>query len=468
MAAGANNTDRDNETLVAIGLSVVAIFLVLAFFGDDLAYAVLQFARWHLIPTAALYPPHAEAVARIETISPDEAAEIGLMGAFGVANSALRVYGVILGLVAAVFGIRYLRSNPHRFDQRHDALSLLERNARIWPSMQPIVGLDLLNEPRETGPWRVADDYIRLCLRHRLIERRATHPMKPDIAPGDWVPVFRLERRGRKHLVAKAVTHADHYPRESVTARHFRLNPEATRAVLVDQLGEPLFRDGRFNLSRWTEWPLQHRALLAALLPIAFGPGQRVGRNFGLAMLNRYNASFYYPDYRRTGKPPIRLADLDQRGINPILARYLGLRYERPRPNEVLGSPIPAPASGAKAVRRFLRRHAWLNVAMLAVLLHARRRGTLITPDFIWLRPVDRTLFYTLNSAGRQNINHATPFPEACGVFAHYFVEDTLGAAVIDPDIETARVGLEADLIEEGWLAKPPREGPARSSRMGV
>lgn len=475
MAQSSQENDKDTEILIAVGLTLVAIALVVAFFGDRIAYAVLVIARWHLIPTGLVYAPHAEAAERIAMMTPADAAEVGIMGALGVANSAFRVYGVIIALGAVVMGVRYLRANPHRYNARHDAWSLLERNARVWPAVQPVVGLDLLNEPRETGPWRVADDYIRLALRHQLIERvvdekllgskakrKAARP--GTVQSGDWLPVYRIVRSKTGKTQAKRVTHADHYPRSSVDEHRFRLADGALKAVLVDQLGEPLFRDGQFSISRWQHWPLQHRALLAALLPIAFGPGKRVGRNLGLSMFNQFNASFYYPNYRKTGKPPIRLSDLDTRGVNPIIARYLGVKYT-PRAGEALDAPIPGPEGGAKAVRAFMRQHAWLNVTMLAILLHARRRGTLITPDFIWLRPIDRTLFYTMNSAGRQNTNHATPFPEACGVFAHYFVEDTLGEAVIDPDVDTAMNGFEAALIDEGWLAEPSGHEQPRDKR---
>ena len=484
MATSNDEREKDTDTAIALGGTLVAVAVAFGVFGDQMAYAILMLAKWHLIPSAWVYGPHAEALETLRGIDLDDAASIGIGGALGVAADAMRVYTAVLIIPLIWVGVVYIRKDPRRYRAKHTALTLLERNARVWPSMQPIVGLDLLETPRETGPWRVADDYIRLALRERMIERRVDEALlgdrpkesiakdvseapsvdpkeKPRFEHDDFIPAYRIKRNAKGKRQAVRVDHADRYPREAVNAQDFRLNRETTRTVLINQLGEPLYNEGRFSLRRWRDWPAQHRALLAALLPIAFGPGSRVGRNAGLAQLNQYNAGFYYPNYQRTGKPPIRVDDLDMRGVNTILKAYLGIN-DKTDDSPVPNGPIPAPPEGAKAVRAFMRKHAYLNVAMLAILLHARRRGTLITPDFIWLRPIDRTLFYTLNSAGRQNKNHATPFPEACGVFSHYFVEDTLGRAILVPDVQTAITGLQSDLIGEGWLAESLRDSSSR------
>ena len=488
MASNTDEREKDTDTLIAIAGVVIALAVLFGFFGDQMAYTLLMIAKWHLVPTALFYPPHAEALASLGRVDLDDAARIGIAGALGIAADAMRVYAIALALPLIGFGVTYIRKDPRRYRGKHNAMTLLERNARIWPAMQPIVGLDLLKAPREKGPWRVADDYIRLALREGMIERRVGEALvgpraegkppipvekAPSVNPGakgklehdDFVPVYRIKRAANGKRKATRIDHASRYPRDAVNAEDFRLNRDTTTAVLINQLGDPLYNEGRFSLRGWKRWPAQHRALLAALLPIAFGPGSRVGRNFGLAQFKQYNAGFYYPDYRKTGKPAIALDDLDMRGVNAILRTYLGIGYGK---DEAADSPvpdgrsIPKPDGGAKAVRAFMRQHAFLNVAMLAILLHARRRGTLITPDFIWLRPIDRTLFYTLNSAGRQNNNHATPFPEACGVFSHYFVEDTMGQAILVPDVRTAVKGLHDDLVGEGWLVDTPRTAASK------
>jgi hypothetical protein len=70
-----------------------------------------------------------------------------------------------------------------------------------------------------------------------------------------------------------------------------------------------------------------------------------------------------------------------------------------------------------EANRLFLR-HPW-EYTYLCHLLHlAKEKGKMGHWDFMWLKPRERTLFYVLNTLGRQ-----TPHPEAVMAFAQYEFE---------------------------------------------
>ncbi|MBR4747704.1 MAG: hypothetical protein IK061_09995, partial [Desulfovibrio sp.] len=96
----------------------------------------------------------------------------------------------------------------------------------------------------------------------------------------------------------------------------------------------------------------------------------------------------------------------------------------------------------------------------------ARRKGVLPTAEFIWLRPVDRRLYYLCNNLGRRSV-----WPEIAGAWAHYQTESLLGSA--DPDfaglgeahVEEACDALEAALFDEGWIA-PERLSPKLAQRL--
>jgi intracellular multiplication protein IcmP len=88
-------------------------------------------------------------------------------------------------------------------------------------------------------------------------------------------------------------------------------------------------------------------------------------------------------------------------------------------------------------------RHAYLLTAMATLLELARTDGVLATAEFIWLKPLDRTLWYTLNSVGRQ-----TAFPEVSGVFAHWLAEKKLDRPLKVPVIEEAVKALNLAIKE--------------------
>lgn len=84
-------------------------------------------------------------------------------------------------------------------------------------------------------------------------------------------------------------------------------------------------------------------------------------------------------------------------------------------------------------------RHAYVRTMMASLLEIARADGVLATAEFLWLKPVDRKLWYVLNSVGRQ-----TAVIEVSGVFAHWKAEKVLGRAMTTPMVKEAVRALDA------------------------
>ena len=105
-------------------------------------------------------------------------------------------------------------------------------------------------------------------------------------------------------------------------------------------------------------------------------------------------------------------------------------------------------------VLRWLRpRHAYVRTMMATLLEIARADGVLATAEFLWLKPVDRKLWYVLNSVGRQ-----TAVIEVSGVFSHWKAEKALGRAMTTPMVKEAVKALDIcvqDILhvsgEERW-----------------
>jgi intracellular multiplication protein IcmP len=96
-----------------------------------------------------------------------------------------------------------------------------------------------------------------------------------------------------------------------------------------------------------------------------------------------------------------------------------------------------------KLTQKIIQRHAYVLTVLAGVLQGAREDGVLPTSEFIWLKPIDRPLWYMLNSLGRQ-----TPFVEVAGPFAHWLAEQQLRRKILSPMIDEAVTGLEMAISE--------------------
>lgn len=94
-----------------------------------------------------------------------------------------------------------------------------------------------------------------------------------------------------------------------------------------------------------------------------------------------------------------------------------------------------------KLVKKVTSSYAYVTTVMASMLLGAREDGVQASADFLWLKPLDRRLWYTLNTVGRQ-----TPFIEVAGIYAHWVSEKEAGRKLVVPMVEEATNAVEAAL----------------------
>jgi len=114
-------------------------------------------------------------------------------------------------------------------------------------------------------------------------------------------------------------------------------------------------------------------------------------------------------------------------------------------------SELVAKHKNAKPVQRVIAIHAYVTTVMASLLSSSREAGVLATSEFIWLKPMDRRIWYILNSVGRP-----TAFAEISGTFAHWLAEKKLGLPLNVPMVDEAVIGL--DLALKDILYKPDEE----------
>ncbi len=106
-----------------------------------------------------------------------------------------------------------------------------------------------------------------------------------------------------------------------------------------------------------------------------------------------------------------------------------------------------------KLVKQITNRHAYVLTVMASMLEGAREDGVQASADFLWLKPIDRRLWYILNAVGRQ-----TPFVEVAGIFAHWLAEKEAHKRLFVPVVDEATKALESALKEVVYKPDAPVE----------
>lgn len=107
----------------------------------------------------------------------------------------------------------------------------------------------------------------------------------------------------------------------------------------------------------------------------------------------------------------------------------------------------------AENVQEILAKHAYLLTVMASLLEGSREDGVVPSAEFLWLKPIDRRLWYMLNCVGRQ-----TPFAEVAGPFAHWRAEKVMGRRSLVPMIDEAIKALEIAVKEVKLTPKELQE----------
>jgi len=178
-----------------------------------------------------------------------------------------------------------------------------------------------------------------------------------------------------------------------------RLNKARAERAFSAQLGRPLLG---------VEQMLPHRKALFAALA---GRACRDGKTAAALLIKLANSA----------------ADgaLDCRGVDALSAQYL---------------------KNSK-VKALFRAHAYEFTLFISLLLLAREDGVVASADFLWVKPIDRRLWYVINNVGRQ-----TPAVEVGGIFNHWYYEVGMKRALSTPKVEGAVEALDVALSEVMYM----------------
>jgi intracellular multiplication protein IcmP len=274
----------------------------------------------------------------------------------------------------------FKKSTRLRYQRKHTMVSLMKDQAVLWPEIAPIVGKqDLL--------------------------------MNGDLDhDGEWAVALTEWEFAEKHGLANR--------------QDKKVDEDKARKVFGAQLGP-----------RWTSFkslPPHRKALYAALL-------LRIAEQKSAKEKDRELAD-YMAYLGGTGSKPVMedaciaklrlmsksFADHGLKGMDVSWADEVFAKYGQ-HPN----------------LLRVHSQHAYVYTVLATMLQLSRSDGILHSPMFIWLKTVDRGLWYMLNNVGRYAFH-----VECAGVAAHWLWEKTVSMPCPTPMVDKAVQGLQIGLLE--------------------
>lgn len=392
------------------------IMLILLFFGIGIFYnfysevinkIVIGFSVAVLTPFSFIFSGAERGISIISKADPVKMVWHDASMALDFAGSYFRwIAGAVIGYIG-LKGMGYGSVNNWR--RRLVFKALLENNVSDFPSIAPAVKLDFLAMNQYKGPWRVVDTHIKLADDNNLLYRKVgdkTTDVKLDaVFTNGWTVMSRLKRR--------------------YTNKGVHLNKKETTKVFEDQLGELMPED-------IMELPSHIRALAASFM--LFINSERTA---AYTLLGQLSASYESDDDYREDIDEVDSYYIDMTGVDEILAnpKYTNV-------DSIL-----------------MEYHADYIYTWLIALLETAKditKGELAPSRYLWVRPVDRTLWYAMNQQGGR-----MPHAEAAGIWAHMEAEKKLEKSLSSPpEVVRAVESMEYELKKELWLPEEKAKMP--------
>ncbi len=112
----------------------------------------------------------------------------------------------------------------------------------------------------------------------------------------------------------------------------------------------------------------------------------------------------------------LRKGSIDYSGVDELIKKHLN-------------SPV---------VQSIIKKHGFVYTIFAGLLKSARETGIVQNALYLWIKPIDRSLWYVLNNMGRRAV-----FAEMAGVFAHFLAEESIGFAIRTPIVDSAVLALQ-------------------------
>lgn len=213
-----------------------------------------------------------------------------------------------------------------------------------------------------------------------------------------------FEPDGRDSTIDPSMTPLEWMKANGVAYEDSELNEESAEEAFANQLGKPWHGIARASL------PVQTVLLLSALHLTGNKAALRERSGIALAWSGGSDGT---------------------KACQEFVKRHIG--------NEKL----------KRIIENIAGKHAYENTVVIAMITKSRdKAGVLASSDLLWVKKVDRSLWYTINNVGRRRFHI-----EGAGSICHYFGEHIGRNKMVDPYVKQAVEGLDGYLDEQGIIS---------------
>jgi len=311
--------------------------------------------------------------------------------------------------------VAYTRSSIANMYQRSFSMrELVKNNVKAFPCMAPVANIDILGMDLHEGPWRLVLSPLQFAVRHELIVDKE----------GKLVDRSLLLNK-RTQMANEASTLLAKKGNDGI-----HLIKEKAVKILSDQVGAEFIKIDAL--------PDHIKGLSAAFM--AYGA---VDKEAGQAMLDHMSLT-YKADNK--GNP----ISVSITGVKELIKKYRVDDAEKliKKTNFDSAEDLLKRYRNDERILEATKYHtAYVSTWMIALLTFARGKGVLACSQFIWLRPMDRQMFYTLNQVGGRR-----PWSESIGPWVHYDYERMAKQPIYEMFMEEAVNDLAAEIAGLGFL----------------
>ena len=391
---------------------VFLIQMALNVYGAEIRLGLLQFAAWQADLSGLARPAlcklsYADLVTtKVPWIEILEALDQG----------ARRIALILVDLMLVITLWLQQATVKERYRRTFNMDKLLAHNLKVYPCIAPLVNWDksLLDEPLDSGPWMVARNPLQFAVSHKMIVSAETQK--------ELEPELFLTSNGLANVAS---------PILKGEVKTIFLRAKA-RQVYCSQLA-PRYK-GRENL------PGYLLALGTAF--ILFGLDRK---DEAYAILDQLSLSFRKVKRERKFRWKWPCWEWQESAADYTLNWQLHLSQQE------LESLWTKP----EVIEAIAPHNRYEPLVILGLYDFARRKGVLNTAEFIWLKVINRELFYLCNNWGRR-----TAWVEIAGAWSHFAAEKALraklptfqGVDLEDKLVEPAVIALDVMLHEQGWI----------------
>jgi intracellular multiplication protein IcmP len=298
------------------------------------------------------------------------------IGFFDVGHKSMIINYIILPFISIPLLLLIKNiSSIKKYDQSLSMAEFRVQEAERWPVIKPIIHLEhkIVNNIN-SGPWAMS--------------------MRPEVfySKNDYL-IF-LDDDDNSVIELKDKENLEDYMRDY----NFTIDSDKVRDNFLVQLGEPW--EGINKLS------IDEKHLLSVLLPKINRDGNKTRE-----MLDLFGNYYTSEKGRKIKKNKKNLEKIINKNMEDIFSKYFN----------------------TKLIQSVIKRHHFKNTVFASLLEEARKDGVLSNGLFIWLKPLNRTLWFMMCSTGRK-----LPLPDAAGPWSHFLSEKALNTAITLPRITAA------------------------------